>query len=160
MSVFFVDCPKIPFRSVLSLSCCCLSKIYTSYIISKCKSVKIINIPWFLAPHFYLLSAQNQWKPNSCRQTQYFRERPYVHVSWKIYLFTSKKIAFMSSTEMIIPFRIIFSRLWHEKNIFYGINFCDVGILWKKCGIYFCDPNVLANFVLPSLKKKIQYIWE
>ena len=71
-----------------------------------------------------------------------------------------KKIAFMSSTEMIIPFRIIFSRLRHEKNVFYGINFCDVGILWKKCGIYFCDPNVLTNFVLASLKKKIQYIWE
>ena len=59
MTVFFVDCPKIPFWSVLSLSCCCLFKIYTSYIISKCKSVKMINIPWFLVPHFYLLSVQS-----------------------------------------------------------------------------------------------------
>ena len=33
-------------------------------------------------------------------------------VSWKICLFTCKKIAFMSSTEMIIPFRLI---LRHEK---------------------------------------------
>ena len=99
MSVFFVDCPKIPFWSVLSLSCCCLFKIYTSYVISKCKSVKVINSPWFLVPHFYLLSVQsykrlklrafkawlfckNQWKANLCRQNQYFRKRPYVHTSW------------------------------------------------------------------------------
>ena len=59
MTVFFVDCPKIPFWSVLSLSCCCLFKIYTSYIISKCRWVKMINIPWFLVPHFYLLSVQS-----------------------------------------------------------------------------------------------------
>ena len=59
MSVFFVDCHKIPFWSVLSLNCCCLFKIYTSYIISKCRSVKMINIPWFLVPHFYLLSVQS-----------------------------------------------------------------------------------------------------
>ena len=57
--IFFVDCPKIPFWSVLSLNCCRLFKIYTSYIISKCRSVKMINIPWFLVPHFYLLSVQN-----------------------------------------------------------------------------------------------------
>ena len=59
MSVFFVDCPKIPFWSVLSLNCCCLFKIYTSYIISKCRSVKMINIPWFWVLHFYLLSVQS-----------------------------------------------------------------------------------------------------
>ena len=58
MSVFFVDCPKIPFWSVLSLNCCRLLKIYTSYIISKCRSIKI-NIPWFLVLHFYLLSVQS-----------------------------------------------------------------------------------------------------
>ena len=56
---FFVDCPKIPFWSVLSLNCCRLFKIYRSYIISKCRSVKMINIPWFLVPHFYLLSVQS-----------------------------------------------------------------------------------------------------
>ena len=59
MSVFFVDCPKIPFWSVLSLNCCRLFKIYTSYIISKCRSVKMINIPWFWVLHFYLLSVQS-----------------------------------------------------------------------------------------------------
>ena len=51
----------------------------------------------------------------------------------------------MSSTEMIIPFRI-FLQLRHEKNVFCGMNFGDVDILWKKCGIYICDPNVLTNF--------------
>ena len=127
MSVgFFVDCPKISFWSVLSLSCCCLFKIYTSYVISKCKSVKVINSPWFLVPHFYLLSVQS-YKRLKLRafKDDYFAEPvednflssdsilsrtslcPYI-VSWKIYLFTSKKIAFMSSTEMISPFRIIF----------------------------------------------------
>ena len=157
MSVFFVDCPKIPFWSVLSLSCCCLFKIYTSYIISKCKSVKMINIPWFLVPHFYLLSVQS-YKRLKLRafKDDYFAEPvednflssdsilsrtslcPYI-VSWKIYLFTSKKIAFMSSTEMIIPFRI-FLRLRHEKNVFCGIIFCDVGILWKNAEFIFAIP--------------------
>ena len=58
MSVFFVDCHKIPFWSVLSLNCCCLFKIYTSYI-SKYRSVKMINIPWFWVPHFYLSPVQS-----------------------------------------------------------------------------------------------------
>ena len=149
-----------------------------SYIISKCKSVKVINSPWFLVPHFYLLSVQ------SCKRLKlrafkddYSAEPvednflssdsilsrtslcPYF-VSWKIYLFTSKKIGFMSSTEMISPLRIIFLRLRREKNVSCGINFCDIGTLWKKCGIYFRDPNVLTNFFQPSLKKKIRYIWE
>ena len=34
-------------------------QICTSYIIWKCKSVKMINIPWFLVSHFYLLSVQS-----------------------------------------------------------------------------------------------------
>ena len=29
------------------------------HIISKCRSVKMINIPWFWVPHFYLLSVQS-----------------------------------------------------------------------------------------------------
>ena len=65
----------------------------------------------------------------------------------------------MSSAEMIIPFRIIFLRLRREKNVFCGINFCDIGTLCKKFRIYFRDPNVL-NFFQPSLRKKIRYIWE
>ena len=32
------------------------------------------------------------------------------------------------------------------KNVFCGINFCDVAILWKKCGIDFRDSNVLTFF--------------
>ena len=62
----------------------------------------------------------------------------------------------MSSTEMIIPFRIIFLQLRHG---FCGINFCDVGTLWKKCGIYFRDPNVLTNPFQPSLKKEDKDIY-
>ena len=47
------------FWSVLPLNCCRLFKIYTRYITSKFRSVKMINIPWFLVPHFYLLSVQS-----------------------------------------------------------------------------------------------------
>ena len=63
----------------------------------------------------------------------------------------------MSSTEMIIPFRIIFLRFRHEKNVFCEINFCNVGIYGKN--VEFCDPNVLTNFFQPRLKKKT-YICE
>ena len=144
MTVFFVDCPKIPFWSVMSLNCCRFFKIYTSYIIAKCRSVKLINIPWFLVPHFYLLSVQNykhlklrafkEWlfcKTNG-RQIRVVRINTFANVlssyfvSWKIYLFTCKKNAFISSTEMIIPFRIIFFRLRHEKR-------CKLWNLFLRC---------------------------
>ena len=59
MSVFFLDCPKTPFWSMLSLNSCRLFKIYTSYIISKCRSVKMINIPRLWVRHFHLLSVQS-----------------------------------------------------------------------------------------------------
>ena len=44
-------------------------------------------------------------------------------VSWKVYLFISKKNTFMNSTEMIIPFRMFFQ----FRHVFCRINFCDVG---------------------------------
>ena len=56
---FFVDCPKILIWSVLPLNSCRLFKIYTSYIISKCTLVKMINIPWFWVLHFYFFSVQS-----------------------------------------------------------------------------------------------------
>ena len=178
MSVFFVDCPKILFWSVLSLSCCCLFKIYTSYIISKCKSVKMINIPWFLVPHFYLLSVQsykrlklrafkawlfckNQWKANLCRQNQYFRKRPYVHTSWaERYTCLLVKKSPLWEAQRWLFHSAYFCDWGMKKDVFFGINFYDVAILWNECGIYFYDPNVSTKIFQPSLKKKIQYIWE
>ena len=72
-----------------------------------------------------------------------------------MYLFSSKKIAFMSSTEMIIPFRK-FLRLRHEKNVFCGINFCDVGILWKKMHYLFSRSQCFKkNFSTKSEKDTI-----
>ena len=142
---------------MLSLNCGHLFKIYASYIISECRSVKIINIPWFLVPHFYLFPVQSynplklrafkEWlfcKTNEKQtrlQNQYFRECHYVHTLWaeRYTCLLVKKIAFMSSTEMIIPFRI-FLRLRHEKNVFCGIIFCDVGILWKNAEFIFAIP--------------------
>ena len=179
MSVLFADCPKIPFWSVLSSSCCCLFKIYISYIIAKCRSVKMRNIAWFLVPHFYLLSVQSykrlklrafkEWLFRKTNEDKFVSSESILSrmslcsyfVSWKIYLFTCKKMTFMSSTEMMIPFRIIYFSDWGmKKDVFFGINFCDKGILLKKCGIYFCDPNVQTNFFQRSPKNKIWYIWE
>ena len=50
-------------------------------------------------------------------------------------------------------FRIIFLRLRHKKDVY----FCNVGILWKKCGIYFYDSNVLTNFFSTKPKKEDVY---
>ena len=44
-----------------------------------------------------------------------------------------------------------------NKNVFCGINFCGLGSLWKKCRIYFCDPNVLTKNFLPRLKRNHIY---
>ena len=106
MSVFFVECPKIPFWYVSSLNCCRrLFKICTSYIISKCRWIKI-NIPWFLVPYFYLLSVQSykrlklrafkEWlfRKTNGRQIRIVitcgNVRSYF-VSWKIYCLLVKK---------------------------------------------------------------------
>ena len=53
--------------------------------------------------------------------------------------------------------RIYFCNWGMKKDVFCGINFCHVGMLWKKCRICFCDPNVLIKFFQPSLKKKERY---
>ena len=48
----------------------------------------------------------------------------------------------------------LFLRLRHGKKVFYGISFCDLGILSQKYGIYFCDPNVLTKPFKTSQKKR------
>ena len=45
-----------------------------------------------------------------------------------------------------------------KRDVFCRINFCSLDILWKKCGICFCDPNVLTNFLTKSKKKDIIYM--
>ena len=163
---------------MLSLNCGHLFKIYASYIISECRSVKIINIPWFLVPHFYLFPVQSynplklrafkEWlfcKTNEKQtrlQNQYFRECHYVHTLWaeRYTCLLVKKIAFMSSTQKWLFHSTYFWDWGMKKDVFCGINFCDVGILWKKCRIYFCNPNILTKFIQPILKKKRRYIWE
>ena len=167
ISAFFADCPKIPFWSVLSLSCYCLFKIYTSYIISKCKSVKMINITWVSVQSYKRLTLrvfkELLFRKTNGRQIIVIRLNTFSNVLMfilrELYLFTSKKIAFMSSTKWLFH-SAYFCDCSMKKNVFCGINFCDVGILWKKCRIYFRDPNVLTNFFQPSLKKKIRYTWE
>ena len=71
-----------------------------------------------------MIILQNQWKTNACLQNQY--------LSWKIYLFLVKKIAFMSSTQKWLFHSAYFWDWGMKKDVFCGINFCDVGILWKK----------------------------
>ena len=147
MSVLFVYCPKIPFWSVLSLNCCSLFKIYTSYIISKCKSVKMINITWFSVQSYKRLTLrvfkELLIRKTNGRQILVIRRNTFLNVLMfilrELYLFTSKKIAFMSSTKRLFHF-VYLCDCSMKKNVFCGINFWDVGILWKKCRIYFCDP--------------------
>ena len=130
------------------------------------------------APHFYLLSVQSykglklrafkEWLFRKTNWRQILVVRLTISqtslcsyfVSWKIYLLTSKKIAFMSSTEMIIQF-CIFLRLRHEKKVFCEINFCDVGILWKKCEFFslFSRSQCFNRFFSTKSKKKIRCIW-
>ena len=99
-----------------------------------------------------MIIPQNQWTTNSCSQNQDFYEHPYVCTSWaeRYACFLIKKWPLWAAQKWLFHSTHIFLRLRHEKNVFCGINFCDVGILWKKCGIYVCNPNVL--------KKKIRYL--
>ena len=165
ISVLFADCPKIPFWSVLSSSCCCLFKIYISYIIAKCRSVKMRNIAWFLVPHFYLLSVQSykrlklrafkEWLFRKTNEDKFVSSESIL--SWmslcsyfvrcKIYLFTCKKKCLyeQNRNDSYIPHNIFAIEAW-KKNVF--------------CGINFYDPNVLRKFFQPSLKKNLRYIWE
>ena len=48
----FLDFPIMLFWSFLYLNCSHLLKIYTNHTASICRSVKKINIPWFLVPDF------------------------------------------------------------------------------------------------------------
>ena len=106
MSVFFVDCPKIPCWSVLSLICCRFFKIYKSYI-SKCRSAKMINIHgfWsriFSSCHSKVISVQsweclrNNYSPKPTKDKFVSPESILSRtslcsyfVSWKIYLLLS-----------------------------------------------------------------------
>ena len=58
IAVFSLDCPQVPFWSVLFLNRCRLFKIYTSYIILKYGSAQMINITFF-APAFLALVSPN-----------------------------------------------------------------------------------------------------
>ena len=88
-----------------------------------------------------MIIPQNQWKTNSCRQNQYFRERPYVHTSWAerytSFWVTYKKITLMNSTEIIIPFRIKFgpfknkSRAFSFSHFLKKENWTNLTISWK-----------------------------
>ena len=93
-----------------------------------------------------MIIPQNQWKANSCRQTQYFRERPYAHTSWVercTCLLVKNRLYEQPRNNYSIPHNIfvIAASFWWSwkkciknviKNVFCRINFCDVGILWKK----------------------------
>ena len=172
MSVFFVDCPKIPFWSVLSLSCCRLFKIYTSYSISKCRSVKMINIPWFWVPHLYLLLDQSykrlklrafkEWLLSKTNGRQICVVK--INTFTNILMFILRELKDIVYLQKKLPLWAAQKWLFHsayfcdwgmKKYVFCEINFCDVGILWKKCRIYFCNPNILTKFIQRSLKNSI-----
>ena len=136
MSLFFVDGPKIPVWSVLSLGCCCF-KIYTNHIILKCKSVKMINIPWFLVPHFYLLSVQS-----------YKRLKLSALKEWLFRKTNGKQILVVRlntfTNVLMFIYKMPISPLWAaQKWLFHSAYFCDCGIKNEFCGINFCDVGIL-----------------
>ena len=100
-----------------------------------------------------MIIPQNQWKTNWCRQNLYFRKHPYVHTTCLLI----KKLPLWAAQKWLVH-SAYFCDWGIKKDVFCGINSCDVGILWKKCRIYFCDPNGLTKFFQPSLKKKIRYM--
>ena len=137
MSVFFVNYLKIPVCSVLSLSCCCLFKIYTSYIIWKCKSVKMINIPWFLVRHFYLLSAQSYKR----LKLRVFKEQLFCKTNGRQNLVVrlntfANALTFILRELKDICLLVKKSPLWAaQKWLFHSAYFCDCGM--KK--MYFVE---------------------
>ena len=118
----------------------------------------MINIPWFLVPHFYLLSVQSykrlklrafkEWlfRKTNGRQIRVVRINTfvnvlYVHNSWaERYTsswITHKKVALMNNTEIIIPLRIKFgsfenrSRSFSFSHFLKKENWTNLTISWK-----------------------------
>ena len=75
-------------------------------------------------------------------------------VSWKIYLFTCKKIALMNSTEMIIPFRIIFLRLRHEKRCILWNSFLGCRYVMEKMRNLFLRSQYFKKMFSTKSKKE------
>ena len=83
-------------------------------------------------------------------------------VSWKMYLFTSKKSSLWVGLKWLF-YSAYFCDRSMERDVFCGINFCNVDILKKNM-------EKMLNLFLPSQcfnkmfstksKKTIQYIWE
>ena len=117
----------MPFWSVLSLNCWRLFKIYTSYIKSKCRSAKMINIPCFSVPHIQFLSVQSykrlklgafqKWlfRKTNGRNIRVVKINTFSHVLMLILRELKdipsgeqlvKKNYIMSRIRIIIPFRV------------------------------------------------------
>ena len=61
-------------------------------------------------------------------------------LSWKIYLFTGKKFSLWAAQKWL--FHCAYFCDWGmKKDVFCGINVCDVGILWKKMRNLFLGPQ-------------------
>ena len=96
-----------------------------------------------------------EWKTNSSRQNQYICGHPYVHTRWvkRCTCLLVKNRLYEQHRNDFFILHIFAMEAW-KKDVCCGINFCDVDILWKKCWIYFCDPNVLTKCFQSSLKKR------
>ena len=177
MSVFFVDCPKIPFWSVLSLSCCRLFKIYTCYSISKCRSVKMINIPWFWVPHLYLLLAQSykrlklgafkEWLLSKTNGRQICVVK--INTFTNILMFILRELKDIVYLQKKLPLWAAQKWLFHsayfcdwgmKKDVFCGIYFCDVDVLWKKMRNLFLQSQCFNKIFSTKSTKEDTYIRE
>ena len=135
MSVFFVNYPKKPFWNVLSLSCRCLFKIYTSFIISKSKSAKMINIPWFLAPHFYLLSVQSykRLKLRTFKEWLFRKTNGRQILVVKINIFANVLMFILRELKDILVY-LLKNWLYEQHRNHYSIPHNIFAIAaWKKC---------------------------
>ena len=80
--------------------------------------------------------------------------------SWKIYLFTSKKLPLWAGQKLLFHSAQYFCDCGMKRIVFCGINFCDVGILWKKMLNLFLRSQCFNNFFSTKSKKEdTVYMW-
>ena len=102
-----------------------------------------------------MIIPQNQRKTNSCRQKQYFPKRPHVHTSWaeRYTCLLVKKLPLWAAQKRVFHSACFTIEAWKKTN-FCGINFCDVGILWKKMLNLFLKYHCFNKFFLTKSKKE------
>ena len=106
-----------------------------SYIISKCKSVKVINSPWFLAPHFYLLSVQSykRLKLRTFKEWLFRKTNGRQILVVKINIFANVLMFILRELKDILVY-LLKNWLYEQHRNHYSIPHNIFAIAaWKKC---------------------------